>query len=202
MTERSKKENEFRLSFDRSVYCLYWFKLYLTSNTFAKLYDSDHIIFADKAAPLKHCQLKSNLTPLLWLCFLFRGVRFLSCSCVDILSGCEWMIRLCYSPTKPVIWYGLSVMVFKRRVSASIFFTRKTANQEALRVQQSKSNQSTARKILQRWRYVLHIMTGLWRSIRGRFLLFILRKASIKLFWVQQSLVTCSKTKRGLKNIL
>ena len=56
--ERSKKENEFRLSFDRSVYCLYWFQLYLTSNTFAKLYDSDHIICADKAAPLKHCRIK------------------------------------------------------------------------------------------------------------------------------------------------
>ena len=33
-------------------------------------------------------------------------------------------------------------------VSASIFLTRKTANQEALRAQQSKSNQSAARKIL------------------------------------------------------
>lgn len=64
-------------------------------------------ICADKAAPLKRCRIKVKSYSSALTVFPFSGsklIRFFSCSCVDILSGCEWMIKLCYSPTKSVIW--------------------------------------------------------------------------------------------------
>ena len=170
----------------------------LTSNTFAKLYDSDHIICADKAAPLKQCRIKVKSYSSALTVFPFSRSK------VSQLFMRGYPVRM---------WMDDQVMLFSHEagdmacrswsLNGELVLQYFLPEKQQIRKQCGYNNPNQINlQHAKSWRYVLDIMTGLWRSIRGRFLLFILRKASIKLFWVQQSLVTCSKTKRGLKNIL